>query len=147
MIHLLAARLLQHRVIGVQRSSNGKPFVACRRLNPGAAERRTAKKFSIRHAVQSASACHGQIFLSNSSMQFVEEVKEDLLEAVLHGVREIHVSLGDIGVWLAGSTKQLFHLLGKMPRKTHGSIRQYLHPLIAAERLEVAQVQLKIPVL
>src|SRR5215467_5970463 len=42
-----------------------------------------------------------------------------------------------------GISEQLLHLLGKVTSQAHRSIRQHLHTLVAAERLEVTEVELK----
>src|SRR5579872_2381595 len=68
-------------------------------------------------------------------------MEEYLFEAVLHGESEIHVTLGDFRVRLAGLTKQFFHARGIVAGKLHGSIRENLHSLIAAKRLEIPEIQ------
>src|SRR5580704_2449019 len=44
---------------------------------------------------------------------------------------------------LARLTEQVLHAIGEMPRQAHRSIRQDLHPLIAAQRLEVTEIEME----
>src|ERR1022692_1146072 len=74
-------------------------------------------------------------------------MKEHFFKAVLHGVRQIHIPLCYLSVWLAGRAEKLFHLVGEMPCQTHRSVRENLHPLTAPQRLEVTHVELKVAIL
>ena len=55
-LQFVAPGLVQHRMISMQGSTNGKALVAGRGLNPGSAEWSSGKKFSVRDAVQGAAA-------------------------------------------------------------------------------------------
>src|SRR5579859_7374924 len=70
-------------------------------------------------------------------------MKEDILKAVLHGVSEVHLSLGDLRIRLTRRPEQLHHASGEMPRQLDRPIRLDPHALIAAERFEKVEIQRK----
>ena len=104
-VHLLATRLLEDGMVGVQGGANRQAFITGRRLNPRASERGLRKQFPIRHAVERATARHGKILVGDVSMQFIEEMEKHFLEAMLHGIGKIHIALRDLGVRLTRRAK------------------------------------------
>ena len=80
-------------------------------------------------------------------MQPIQQVKKDFFETMLQGEGQIHIALRDFGVRLARLAEQSFHPIGKMARQAHRSVRQNLHALIAAQRLEITRVQLESTIL
>src|SRR5882672_11402217 len=66
-----------------------------------------------------------------------------LFETILHGISQVHVTLGNFGVRFAWCTKAFFHAIREMPRQPHGSVGQHAHSLIASQWLEVVEVKLK----
>src|SRR5208283_3030293 len=133
----------QDGVISIQRSADGQTFVSGGGLDPGSSEGSSGKYFSVGYAVESTASGHGQVFVGHALVQILEQVKENLLEAILHGVREIHVALGEFAIGFARRAKECLHIVAEMPCQAHGSVGEDLHPLIAAEWLEVAHVEPK----
>ena len=128
-------------MIGVQSSADRQPFIARRGLNPGLPKRCFGEEFSVGDAVQRAAASHGQVWQRHPLVQLLQQVKEDFLEAVLHGKGEVHVALRNFGMRLARLAEQLLHAIGEMPRQSYRSIGLDLHALIASQGHEIIEVQ------
>src|SRR5262249_22742899 len=118
-------------------------FIAGRRLNVSTAEWRFVEELSVSHAVQGAASGHGQILRGNVLVQSVQKMKKELFEAVLQRKCQIHVALRDFRVRATRFSEQLLHLVGEVTSQTDRSVRQYLHSLVAAERLEIAEIELE----
>src|SRR3974390_1731671 len=143
MLQFVAAGLLQHGVISMKGRTDCKAFVSGGRLNIGAAKGRGFEKLSVRNTVQCASTGHREIFHWDAVVELIQQVEEDLFKTVLHSKSQIHVTLGNLGVrppWLA---KLFLHPIREMARQADSPIRKNLHSLIAAERLEIAEVELE----
>src|SRR6266567_6196330 len=74
-------------------------------------------------------------------------MEEHFFEAVLQSESQIHIALRDLAMRAARLAESLLHKVREMARQFHRSVRQDLHSLIAAQRLEVAQVKLETAIL
>src|SRR5579864_7752177 len=141
MLHDKIALVFKDGMIRVQRCANCQPLISRGRLNPSMPKWCASKQFAVGDAVQRAAAGHGKIFLRDVLVQFIYEMEEDFLEAMLHGVRQIHGTLHDLSVRFARWAKHLDHAAGKMARQLHCSIGLDLHAFVAAQRLEKIQIK------
>src|SRR5215472_9856327 len=98
--------LLQHRMIGMQGRTDGEPFIACSSLNVGLAKRSRVEQFAVCDAVQSAATSHRKIINRHACVQTIQKMEEDLLKALLHRIRQIHIALRDFRMWLARLPKK-----------------------------------------
>ena len=125
----------------MQSRTDRQAFVSRRRLDPGPPKRGLIEELPVGHAVQGAASRHDQVFLRHPLVQLLQEMKENFLEAMLHGVGQVHVALRDFGIRLTRLAEQVHHALGKMPRQSNRSVRLDLHSLIASQGHEVVQVK------
>ena len=130
-------------MIRMQRRTDCQAFIARRGLNISPAERRLTKNLSVGHAVQCTPACHRQVFTRHARMKLIQYVKNNLFKPLLHRISQVHVALRDLCVRLARRAKPFLHAVREMPRQTHRSVRQHLHPLVRPQRLEVTKIQLE----
>ena len=131
----------------VQRGADGQALVPGGGLNVRAAKWCLIEDLAVRDAVQRASTRHGEIFDRDLLMQLIEQMEEDFFETMLQGEGQVHVALRNLGMRPARLAKQLFHAIGEMARQSHRAVGQHLHALIAAERLEITQVELEAAIL
>src|SRR5437764_6723118 len=101
-------------MIGVQGGADGQTFIAGRGLDPCTTKWSVIEQFSVRYAVQRAPASHDQVVQRDALMQLVKQVKENFLELMLHGIREIHVTLCDFTVRFTRLAKEFSHTIRKM---------------------------------
>ena len=138
----MAPGLLEHGVIGVQGRANGQTFIACRRLDISATKGRAVEQLAVRDAVESTSARHRQIVTRDALVQPVQKMENHFLEPVLQRKGEIHVALRNLRVRRARLSEYFLDAIGEMTSQADRAIGQDLHPLIAAQRLEVGEIKL-----
>jgi hypothetical protein len=78
MAQLMAARLLQNRMAGVQRGAYRQPLIASCGLNVGSLKRSSSEELAICHAVEGAPASHGKIVTGHSRMELMQKIKKDI---------------------------------------------------------------------
>src|SRR3954469_14779152 len=122
-------------MVGVKSSTNREALVSSGRLNPRAAKGSLLENFPVKHAVQRATASHDQVVRGSLSVQFVEDMKPDLLKPLLHGEGNVHVPLHDLSMRLACGAELLRHKVREVRSKAHSSVGQNLHSLVAPQRL------------
>src|SRR5580692_11605057 len=142
-LHHKTARLSENGMVNLQSCSDRQPFIAGGRLNPGAAKWGVREKLSIGHAVERASARHGEVFTRHTLVELAKKMEEHIFEAPLHGVGKIHFALSDFGAGLTRLTESLHHPRRKMVGQTNRSVRQNLHSLIASQRIEETGIEIK----
>ena len=98
----MAARLLEHGMVGMQRGPDCQSFVSSGWLNIGPTERRDIEKLAIGYAVERASASHRQIFARDTAVKLIQQMEEDLFEPLLQREGKVHVALRNLAVRTAG---------------------------------------------
>ena len=68
-LHLIATRLFESRMIGVQGGANRQSFIAGRGLDPCLSKRSFHKELSVGDAIQCTAPCHGQVWQRNPLVQ------------------------------------------------------------------------------
>src|SRR6266853_5379527 len=121
----------------MQCRADGQPFVSGRRLDPGSPKWGLMKELAVGDAVQRTASGHHQILDRHTLMQLLQQMKENFLETMLHGISKVHVTLRDFGVWLAGFAEEVHHAVGKMPCQPDRSVSLNLHALVAPQGHEV----------
>ena len=105
MLQLMSPRLLENGMVGVQRGADGQAFVSSSRLNVGSAKRRAFEEFAVGNTIESASSGHRQVIERNFCVQMIQQMKEDFLEAMLHGKSQVHLPLRNLALRLARRAK------------------------------------------
>src|SRR5580700_3000775 len=96
-------------MVNMQSRSDGQSFITGGRLNPGASKWSVGEKLSIGHAVQRASARHGEVFTRHALVELGKKMEEHIFEAPLHGVCKVHFALSDFGAGRTRLTESLHH--------------------------------------
>ena len=108
-------------------------------------KRRFLKQFSIRNAVERATARHREVGPWNSSMEILHHVKKHFFEAVLHGVGKIHVARRDLGIWFSRGPNSFSMRAEKCRANRTVPSGLTCIPWLLPKRLEIFHVQLKAP--
>src|SRR5215471_10921206 len=92
-IHDELSRLPQYGVIGIERSADGAPTIAGRRLNVQLLKRCFTHNPSIRNAIESHSSCHAESLDTELFMNLLSHGEKDLFGDRLDTCRDIRVVL------------------------------------------------------
>ncbi len=83
----MAAGLLEHGMIGVQRGADREAFISGRGLDVGAAKRRVVEELAVGDTVEGAASGHGEVVERNVLVQMIQQVKENFFKTMLKGER------------------------------------------------------------
>src|SRR5579872_5961809 len=139
-VHFASARLSENGMIGIECRPDRQSFVSGRRLNPCMTKWSTSENLPIGDAIKCATARHRQVVQWYSLMQMIQQMHKHILEAVLHGIGEVHITLRDFRVPLTRLTEFLYHATGEMTGQAYLSIGRQCHALVAAKGLEISEI-------
>src|SRR5215210_8774655 len=107
------------------------------RLDPQMLERALAKKPAVADTIERDTACKHEILHPRLAMSRARHTQHDLFAHYLDGAREIHLSLGQIGLWLARRTAE--QLVKRLTG--HREAREIIEILLVqCERAVLAQI-------